>query len=219
MPLGLNLRQFIIHGRLCESMRNAHRRSAVSLGSAKPGETSQNQPKPSKTCQKLVSELLSRCHVLSITWPFHGLNSNILQVNCTEPHRVLPGALLRSDPYTNIIAVCCKQSLLWNSLSKRKSTTRKFTRIIENQDSGSAFFIGNSNAFSSLIVCPKWPVQLFRMKNVAGLNYFARLVMKATKGSRHFVLNYLWNKDLHQRKLIFLLPSIVIESASLDVVI
>ena len=57
------------------------------------------------------------------------------------------------------------------------------------------------------------------MKNVAGLNYFARLAMNTTKGSTHFVLNFLLNKDLHQRKLIFLLPSIEIESTSLDVVI
>ena len=54
------------------------------------------------------------------------------------------------------------------------------------------------------------------MKNVAGLNYFARLAMNATMGSTRFVLNFLLNKDLHQGKLIFLLPSIVIESASLD---
>ena len=46
--------------------------------------------------------------------------------------------------------------------------------------SGSAFFTGNNNTFSSLIVCPKWPVQLFRMKNVVGLSYFARLAMDAT---------------------------------------
>ena len=32
------------------------------------------------------------------------------------------------------------------------------------------------------------------------------------------MLYFLLNKDLHQRKLIFLLPSIVIESTSLDVV-
>ena len=57
------------------------------------------------------------------------------------------------------------------------------------------------------------------MKNVAGLNYFAHLAMNATKGSTHFVLNFLLNEDLHQSKLIFLLPSIVIESPSLDVVI
>ena len=85
--------------------------------------------------------------------------------------------------------------------------------------SGSAFFTGNNNTFSSLIVCPKWPLQLFQKKNVAGLNYFAHLAMNTTKGSTHFVLNFLLNKDLHQRKLMFLLPSIVIESASLDVVI
>ena len=57
------------------------------------------------------------------------------------------------------------------------------------------------------------------LKNVAGLNYFARLAMNATKGSTHFVLNFLLIKDLHQRKLKFLLPSIEIERASLDVVI
>ena len=36
LPLGLNLRQFQIHGRLCgASMHNAQRRSAVALGPAK----------------------------------------------------------------------------------------------------------------------------------------------------------------------------------------
>ena len=54
---------------------------------------------------------------------------------------------------------------------------------------------------------------------VAGLNYFASLAMTATKGPTRFVLNVLLNKDSHQRKLIFLLPSIVIESPSLDVAI
>ena len=62
-------------------------------------------------------------------------------------------------------------------------------------------------------------MQLFQVIKVSGLNYIASLAMNTTKGSTHFVLNFLLNKDLHQRKLIFLLPSIVIESASLDVVI
>ena len=60
------------------------------------------------------------------------------------------------------------------------------------------------------------------MKNIAELNYFASLAMNTSKtleGSIRFLLDILSNKDLHQRKLIFLLPSIVIESASLDVVI
>ena len=89
---------------------------------------------------------------------------------------------------------------------------------LHDRKSGSAFFTVNNNTYYPLIVCPKWPVQRVRMKKVAGLNYFARLAMNATKGSTHFVLNFLLNKDLHQGKLIFLLPSIVIESASLDVV-
>ena len=87
-----------------------------------------------------------------------------------------------------------------------------------DRKSGSAFFKINSNTYYPLIVCPNLPVQRFRMKNVAGLNYFARLAMNTTKESTHFVLNFLLNKDSHQRNLIFLLPSIVIESASLDVV-
>ena len=42
--------------------------------------------------------------------------------------------------------------------------------------------------------------------------------MNATKGSTRFVLKFLLHKDSHQRKLIFLPPSVVIESVSLDVV-
>ena len=61
-------------------------------------------------------------------------------------------------------------------------------------------------------------MQLFQVIKVSGLNYIARLAMNATKGSTRFVLNFLLNKDSHQRNLIFLLPSIVIESTSLDVV-
>ena len=53
-------------------------------------------------------------------------------MSCTEAHRELPGAL-RSDPYTDIIEVSCKQSLFWNSLCKRKSTTRKLTSMKETQ--------------------------------------------------------------------------------------
>ena len=56
------------------------------------------------------------------------------------------------------------------------------------------------------------------MIKVAGLNFIARLAMNATKGSTHFVLNFLTNKDSNKKKLIFLLPTIVIESTSLDVV-
>ena len=41
------------------------------------------------------------------------------------------------------------------------------------------------------------------------------VAMNATNGSACFVL--ILNKDSHERKLIFLLPSIVIESTSLDV--
>ena len=59
-------------------------------------------------------------------------------------------------------------------------------------------------------------MQLFQVIKVSG--YFARLAKNAIKGSTHFVLNFLLNKHSHQRKLIFLLPSIVIESTSLDVV-
>ena len=62
------------------------------------------------------------------------------------------------------------------------------------------------------MVYPKWPVQFFEMKNVAGLNYLLQMQPKGQHDLRS-------NKDLHQRKLVFLLPSIVIESASLDVVI
>ena len=62
-------------------------------------------------------------------------------------------------------------------------------------------------------------MQLFQVIRDSGLNYIARLAMNATKGSTRFVLNFLLNKDSRQRKLIFLLlPSIVIESTSLDVV-
>ena len=90
-----------------------------------------------------------------------------------------------------------------------------------DRKSGSAFFTVNHQAFSSLIGCPKWPVQFFQMKNFTGLNYFqvAHLAMNTTKGSTRFVLNFSLNINLHQRKLIFLLPSIVIESTSVDVVI
>ena len=55
------------------------------------------------------------------------------------------------------------------------------------------------------------------MKNVAGLNYIARLAMNTTKWSTCFVLNIFY-EDLDKRKLIYLLPSIVIERSRLDVV-
>ena len=58
----------------------------------------------------------------------------------------------------------------------------------------------------------------FPSDKVSGLYYIARVAMNATQGSTRSVLNFSLNKDSHQRKLIFLLPSIVMESASLDVV-
>ena len=85
-----------------------------------------------------------------------------------------------------------------------------------NRKSGSAFFTVNKNAFSLLIAYPTWPVQLFQVIKVSGLNY-ACLAMNATKGSTRFVLNFLLNKDSHQKKLIFLLWGIVMESTGLEV--
>ena len=62
LPLGLNWCQFKIHSCLCASMRNAHRRSAVALGPAKPGETSQNLGNHPKTAKNWF---LNCCHVVS----------------------------------------------------------------------------------------------------------------------------------------------------------
>ena len=88
-----------------------------------------------------------------------------------------------------------------------------------DRKSGSAFFTVNTNAFSLLIAYPTLPVQLFQVIKFSGLKYIAHLAMNATKGSTRFVLKFLLHKDSHQRKLIFLLSSIVTESTSLDVVI
>ena len=90
LSLGLNRSQLKIYCRLCTSMRNAHRRSAVALGPENPGKTSQNLGNPTKTCQNWF---LNCCYFLQVS-------CFLLQVSCTKPHRALSGALYRSDPYT-----------------------------------------------------------------------------------------------------------------------
>ena len=162
--------------------------------------------KPFKTGQKLVSELLSR-FVSHLTLPWLEL-----PLIAGELHRASQRASWSTLKVLSMHQHHCGMLQTIAALKfalKAKIDVKKIHP--HDRKSGSAFFTVNNNTYYPLILCPKWTLQRFLMKNVAGLNYFALLAMNTTKGSTHFVLNFLLNKDLHQGKLIFLLPSIVIE--------
>ena len=71
-----------------------------------------------------------------------------------------------------------------------------------DRKSGSGFFTVNTNAFSLLIAYPTlaWPVQLFQVIKISGLNCIALFAMKATKGSTRFVLNFFIKQGFTSKK-------------------
>ena len=78
LQLGLNRNQFKNYCRLCASMCNAHRPSAVDQGPAKPGN-SREKPKNS-------AKLFFR-HISWVIWPLHGLEGQFCMcaAHCPEP--------------------------------------------------------------------------------------------------------------------------------------
>ena len=71
------------------------------------------------------------------------------------------------------------------------------------EKSATAFFPVNNNTFSLLIVYPSWPEQLFQLQNNDGLICPTCLAKNVTRGWTRFVLNFLLNKDSHQKQICF----------------
>ena len=87
---------------------------------------------------------------------------------------------------TSFIAVCCKQLLLWNSLSKQNS----MTKLSSTWHHLSSFFpvINYHDAFSFLIVHPKRPLQHWKQQKIPNLIFRACFAVIITNGSTHIVL-------------------------------
>ena len=85
LPLGLNQRHFKIHGPLCTSMLNAHRRGGVGLPSLPSVSTWGNLGKPVDVWNLHDSQVF----LSHQTPPWR--EGSLLHVSCTEPHIELPG--------------------------------------------------------------------------------------------------------------------------------